>query len=160
MSSKLVEQCSQLISDKRLTIAFAESATAGRLSAEFSLVPNCGQILKGGIVCYDACIKQDILGVPESLVKKYTPESAEVTAEMAKRLGNFIKADVYVAVTGLTMPGGSENKEKPVGTMFIHALIKGRQVPVREVFNGSPEEIVMQTVDRAARLLISELNYA
>jgi len=157
MPSQLIHQCSKLLFDKKLTIAFAESATAGRLSAEFALIPNCGQILKGGIVCYDACIKQDILGVPESLVKKYTPESAQVTAEMAKRLRNFIKADIYIAVTGLTMPGGSETKEKPVGTMFIHAIINGNSVPIREVFKGTPEEVVMQTVDRAASLLINEL---
>jgi nicotinamide-nucleotide amidase len=158
MSSQLIAQCSKLLFDKKLTIAFAESATAGRLSAEFALIPDCGQILKGGIVCYDACIKQDILGVPESLVKKFTPESAEVTAEMARLLQNFIKADIYIAITGLTMPGGSETKEKPVGTMFIHALINGNPVPVREVFSGSPEEIVMQTVDRSAKLIIDELN--
>lgn len=157
MPSKLIHQCSKLLFDKKLTIAFAESATAGRLSAEFALVPDCGEILKGGLVCYDACIKQDILGVPESLVKKYTPESAQVTAEMAKRLRDFIKADIYIAVTGLTMPGGSETKEKPVGTMFIHAIINGNPVPVREVFKGTPEEVVMQTVDRTASLLINEL---
>lgn len=158
MPSQLIQECSKLLSDKKLTIAFAESATAGRLSAEFALIPDCGQILKGGIVCYDACVKQDILGVPESLVKKHTPESAEVTAEMARRLRNFIKADIYIAITGLTMPGGSETKEKPVGTMFIHALIRGNSVPVREVFKGTPEEIVMQTVDRAGTLLINELS--
>ena len=157
MPSKLLEKCSQLIKAKQMTIAFAESATAGRLSAELALIPDCGEILKGGIVCYDACIKQDILGVPESLVKKYTPESAEVTGEMAKRLKNFIKADIYVAITGLTMPGGSEGPDKPVGTMFIHALIKDRSIPVKKIFKGSPEEIVLQTVDSVAELLLDAL---
>jgi nicotinamide-nucleotide amidase len=42
--------------------------------------------LKSGIVCYDACIKQDVLGLPAELVEKYTPESAEVTKELAIRL--------------------------------------------------------------------------
>lgn len=140
-----------------MTIAFAESATAGRLSAELSLIPDCGKVLKGGIVCYDACIKQDVLGVPESLIEKYTPESAEVTKEMALRLRKFIKADICVAVTGLTMPGGSEGPGKPVGTMFIHALIKEGSHAVREVFTGTPEEIVLQTADRVARLLIDTL---
>ena len=85
MPSELLIKCSHLLKEKKLAITFAESATAGRLSAEFALIPDCGEILKGGIVCYDACIKQDILGVPENLVKKYTPESAEVTEEMARR---------------------------------------------------------------------------
>jgi nicotinamide-nucleotide amidase len=157
MPSESLIRCSHLLKEKKLTIAFAESATAGRLSAELALIPDCGDVLKGGLVCYDACLKQDILGVPEELVKQYTPESAEVTEEMARRLRHLIKADIYIAVTGLTMPGGSEGPGKPVGTMFIHALIKDRSVPVREVFKGSPEEIVVQTVDRFAQLLIDEL---
>lgn len=157
MPSKVLIKCSHLLKEKKLTISFAESATAGRLSAEFALIPDCGEILKGGIVCYDACIKQDILGVPESLVKKYTPESAEVTEEMARRLGDIIKADIYVAITGLTMTGGSENPAKPVGTMFIHVIINQKPVAVKEIFEGSPEEIVLQTVDHVAQLLIDEL---
>jgi nicotinamide-nucleotide amidase len=158
MPSELLEKCSRLMVEQQLTIAFAESATAGRLSAEFALIPDCGKILKGGIVCYDACIKQDILGVPESLVEKYTPESAEVTEEMAKRLSAVIKADIYIAITGLIMPGGSEGPGKPVGTMFIHAIIKGRSIAVREVYHGSPEGIVLQTVDKVAKLLLEALS--
>lgn len=156
MPSELLIRCSHLLKEKKLTIAFAESATAGRLSAEFALIPDCGEILKGGIVCYDACIKQDILGVPEDLVEKYTPESAEVTEDMARRLGNVIKANIYVAITGLIMPGGSESSDKPVGTMFIHAIIDQKPVAVKEKFEGSPEEIVLQTVDRVAQMLIDE----
>jgi nicotinamide-nucleotide amidase len=158
MPSELLIRCSHLLKEKKLNITFAESATAGRLSAEFALIPDCGEILKGGIVCYDACIKQDILGVPDSLVKKYTPESSEVTEEMARRLGNIIKADIYIAITGLIMPGGSESPQKPVGTMFIHAIINQRPVAAKEIFKGSPEEIVLQTVDRVAQLLIDELH--
>jgi nicotinamide-nucleotide amidase len=158
MPSELLTKCSHLLKEKKLTIAFAESATAGRLSAEFALIPDCGEILKGGIVCYDACIKQDILGVPEDLVEKYTPESAEVTEDMARRLGNVIKANIYVAITGLIMPGGSESPGKPVGTMFIHAIINQKPFAVKEIFKGSPEEIVLQTVDGVAQLLIDSVN--
>jgi nicotinamide-nucleotide amidase len=158
MPSEILTRCTHLLKEKKLTIAFAESATAGRLSAEMALIPDCGEVLKGGLVCYDACIKEDILGVPEELVKKYTPESAEVTEEMARRLQLFIKANIYVAVTGLIMPGGSEEPGKPVGCMFVHALINERSVPLKEIFKGSPEEVVLQTVDRIAKLLIDELS--
>ena len=56
------------------------------------------------------------------------------------------------------MPGGSETTEKPVGTMFIHTIIKGKSMPLREVFKGSAEEVVLQTIDRIAQLLIDELS--
>ncbi len=158
MPSDILVKCSQILITHELTIATAESATAGRLAAEFSLIPDCGKTLKGGIVSYDACIKEDILGVSDELVKKYTPESAKVTEDMANKLQKLIKADIYVAITGLTMPGGSETPEKPVGTMFIHAIIKGKSIPVREVYEGSPEEVVLQTIDRVAQVIIDELS--
>lgn len=160
MSNELVIQSSRIIAEKKLTIAFAESATAGKLSYEYSLTPHSGEILKGSIVCYDAGVKENTLGIPHEIIKEYTPESAEVTRELARRVYKVIpSADIYVAVTGLTTPGGSETAEKPVGTMFIHALIKEQDYAVREVFSGPPEEIVTATVERVAMLLIKSLNY-
>ncbi len=157
MPSQLVKDCSRLLCELKLTIAFAESATAGRLASEFSLTPESGKILQGGVVCYDACIKEDVLKISADFIKKYTPESAEVTREMAVRLKKLIKADIYVANTGLTTPGGSETPEKPVGTMFLHMLYRDSSIAVREVFEGTPELIVLQTADLLARTLMEEL---
>jgi nicotinamide-nucleotide amidase len=158
MPSQLVKDCSRLLRERELTIAFAESATAGRLASEFSLTPDSGKILQGGVVCYDAFIKEDILKIPADFIKKYSPESAEVTHEMARRLRGLIKSDIYVANTGLTTPGGSETPEKPVGTMFVHVLYKDNSVSVRKVFEGPPEIIVLQTADLVASTLIQELS--
>lgn len=158
MPIETVVKSSKLIAEKGLSIAFAESATAGSLSYQFSLTEDSGKILKGGLVCYDASIKEDILGISPEFIEKYTPESAEVTRELARRLYKVVpSADIFVGVTGLTTPGGSETPEKPVGTMFIHAVINDQDFAVREVFTGNAEEIVAATVDRVGRLLIETL---
>jgi len=149
--------CSELMAEKGLTIAFAESATAGWLCSEFALTEQSGQILIGGITCYDASLKVSLLKIPQSLIDTFTPESMEVTREMAYRLARLIKADIYVTVTGLTTPGGSETKEKPVGTMFVFALLKDREASFRKVFQGSCEDIIHQTITATAELLIGEL---
>jgi len=140
-----------------LTIAFAESATAGWLCSEFALTEESGKVLKGGIACYDADLKVDLLKVPQDLIDRFTPESMEVTREMAYRLRALIPSDIQVTVTGLTTPGGSETPEKPVGTMFVFALINGREASFRKVFSGSCEQVIHQTVEAAAELLIQEL---
>ena len=158
MPSKQLIKLHKLLKQQKLTISFAESATAGRMAAELSLIPESGDVLKGGIVCYDADVKEELLGVPKVLLEKFTPESVEVTRELAERLGTIIKADIQVAITGLPMPGGSETEIKPVGTMFIDALIKDRHISSREIFKGTAEEIVLQTIDHAAELLFKELN--
>lgn len=157
MASEKIAECSKLIADKEFKIAFAESATAGRLASEFSLVPDSGKILLGGIVCYDACVKEDLFGIAKEIIEKYTAESAEITKALAENLHKHFDCDIAVAVTGLTSPGGSETPEKPVGTMFIHILLPGnRYCAHREVFDGTAEEVIKSTIDKTG-ILLTEL---
>jgi len=157
MAERKISDCSKLMAEKGLTVAFAESATAGWLCSEFALTEHSGKVLKGGIVCYDADLKVSLLGVPKELFKQYTPESMEVTKELAERLGSKIPSDIQVGVTGLTTPGGSETKEKPVGTMFVYALVKGKSFSFRKVFDGNCEDIIHKTVDATAELLMQAI---
>jgi len=153
MEQKIAD-CAKLLAEQKLTIAFVESATAGWLCSEFALTEQSGQVLKGGITCYDASLKESLLGVPHELIACYTPESQDVTDELARRLGRLIPAEVYVAVTGLTTPGGSETPKKPVGTMFVSVLIKDRLHSNRYNFNGGCEAIIKQTIAAAAELIM------
>lgn len=147
------------LKDKNLTIAFAESATAGRLCADLSLVENAGNFLKGGIICYDACIKESLLNVNHEIIKRYTPESMEVTKAIAIGLSKLIPADIHIGVTGLTCPGGSETKDKPVGTMFIYACKNGKHVfSERILFEGDELKIVSLSIKHCLKLLDSYLD--
>lgn len=153
-----IADCARVLAEHKLTIAFVESATAGWLCSEFALTDESGQILKGGITCYDATLKESLLGVPHEIIEQFTPESKQVTDELAQRLGKLMPAEIYVAVTGLTTPGGSETPEKPVGTMFVSAVIKGRLVSKHYVFDGACEEIIKKTIISAAELLIQQVS--
>lgn len=124
---------------------------------EFALTPKSGDILLGGISCYQVFIKENILRVPHKLIEEFTPESAEVTKSLAEHSAKLFKSDITVAVTGLTTPGGSETHEKPVGTMFIYIIVPRAFITHVEVFTGGPEEIVMKTIDKAAFLILQEL---
>lgn len=153
-----IENASRLLISKNLTIAFAESATAGRAAAEFSLACHAGKFLKGGLVCYDASLKTDILNVPAEILEKYTPESMEVTRAIAEGLTRLIQADIHIGITGLPCPGGSESPEKPVGTMFVFALLHGSKwFETREVFNGTHLEIIEQTLHHLAKKLVQSM---
>jgi nicotinamide-nucleotide amidase len=158
MNNQNILNCSKLLINKKLTIAFAESATAGRMSSEFSMVKNAGKFLKGGLVCYDASLKEELLNVPKKLIDKCTPESAEVTKAITEGLTQLIEADIHVGVTGLPAAGGSETEEKPVGTMFIYALLNKQTLfSERIIFEGNEEEIILNTIYRTAELLTSHL---
>lgn len=158
MPSADVKKCSKLLADKGVKIAFVESATAGRLCSEFSLCSESGKILMGGLVCYDAQLKKDILNIPAEIIKLHTPESAEVTRLLATNAKPFLQADIVVATTGLLNEGGSETKEKPVGTMFIHIYSATCSISRRLVFEGSPEERITQTIDSVAQMLVERID--
>lgn len=159
MTEISILNCCALLAEKKLKIAFTESATAGALSVAFAFTPYSGDILLGSIVCYDADEKCEILKVPKDLIDTYTPESAEVTAEMAKNAKKlFSKADIVVAVTGLTKAGGSETKEKPVGTMFINFIFPDTHLQIQEVFYGNSHQIVHQTIKKIADIIMSHLS--
>ena len=157
MASQPVIACSKALVEKQWSITFVESASAGKMSYEFSTVPDSGKILIGGMVCYNACMKEDALDIPHGLIEIFTAESAEVTKAMANNFCKFTEADVCVALTGLTTPGGSETSEKPVGTIFIHIILPEKQIPLRFQFNGSPEEILDQAIDKAASVIVNEI---
>ncbi|CAD0008491.1 CinA family protein [Flavobacterium chungangense] len=157
MPSEIVIKCSKAIVEKGWNIAFAESASAGRMSAEFSMTEDSGKILRGGIVCYEVFVKEQLLNVPHSFIEKHTPESAEVTQILAQQASKIFNSKITVAITGLTTPGGSETIEKPVGTIFIYIITPDKKTNHQEVFNGSPEEIILQAIDKTAELIIESL---
>ncbi|MFL5741573.1 MAG: CinA family protein [Flavisolibacter sp.] len=66
----------------------------------------------------------------------------------------LISADIHIAITGLTTPGGSETPEKPVGTMFIHMIFQNRSFKEQKLFRGDAEKIVLQTVETVAEMIL------
>jgi nicotinamide-nucleotide amidase len=155
-SKSVIAVCHALLAQE-LTIAFAESASTGRLIYDFTSVPECGQVVKGSIVCYDRSVKENLLNIPAEVIDQYTAESPEVTQLLAESVKRLIPADVIVAVTGLASEGGSESPEKPVGTMFVHGYVKDKAWKTRLQFEGTPDEIVAQTIDAVGTILLEEL---
>lgn len=157
MPSEFVMKCSKILAAREWNVAFAESVTAGRMSAEFSMTKESGKILRGGIICYEVFVKEQILNIPHALIEKYTPESAEVTKKLAEQTSKLLNAKITVGITGLTTSGGSETPEKPVGTIFFCVITPTETINHSKVFKGNPEEIVLQAIDEAAKLIIDSI---
>ncbi|WP_336009337.1 CinA family protein [Acinetobacter calcoaceticus] len=134
----MFNSCYKLLAQEKIKIAFFESASAGYLAYRFSLSPYSGDILIGSLVSYDLRVKENTLHIPSELVEKYTAESMPVTVEMIKKGKELLHADLYVACTGLLKKGGSETKEKPVGTFFYSIYYKNQFYNFRRVFRGLP----------------------
>jgi nicotinamide-nucleotide amidase len=127
--------------EKKLTLALAESITSGMVAHQLATGFGTSDVFKGSIVCYTPEVKKDLLKIPERTIEKYTCESMEVTERLALNLKDLIAADIHAALTGLASPGGSETKKKPVGTVFICFLFRGKIFKQRFLFRGTPVEI-------------------
>lgn len=144
MNQDELNQLIAALNEKQLTIGFAESVTAGLVCCEFSKGLNVSNTLKGSVVTYVEEVKEKILGVKKQTLDQYTAESMEVTHEMAVGLKQLYDLDIAAAITGLANPGGSETKEKPVGTIFICILTSEKAHQFKSVFSGSRDEILSQ----------------
>jgi PncC family amidohydrolase len=126
----------------KLTLAFAESCTAGLLASEFVKAQGSSEVLLGSVVTYHPVAKQRLLGVKKETLTMYTAESQQVTNEMVLGLHKHLPtADVCVAVTGLCAGGASESEEKPIGTMYFTILHQGRAQELRQEFEGNCDKV-------------------
>ena len=114
-----------LLRERRLTLAAAESCTGGLLLERLTDVPGSSDYVAGGIVAYTNGLKTTLLGVDPELLERHGAVSEPVAAAMAEGVRERSGADVAVAITGIAGPGGG-SPEKPVGTVVIAVLVPGR----------------------------------
>ena len=101
-----------------LTVATAESCTGGLIAGAITAVPGSSECFYGGIVSYDNSVKQNVLGVPGSVLKTVGAVSEACARAMAEGSRRLIGTDLAVSVTGIAGPDGG-SAEKPVGTVFV-----------------------------------------
>lgn len=152
--------CAEQLAEKQLTVAFIESATAGYLAHRFSLSPFSGDILLGGIVCYDGNIKTKTLGIDQALIDEFTAESMPVTEALAKNATALFDADIIVACTGLLTKGGSETPEKPVGTFFYSIYYQHQCHNFQSLCRGHPKKKLKSINSRIAKSMIEVIDSA
>lgn len=100
-----------------LTVATAESLTAGWIAGAIADVPGASAVLRGGIVSYHNQVKRDLLGVDDALLRDRGSVDAEVARQMAVGARRACAADLAVSSTGVAGPDAHDGQ--PVGTVFI-----------------------------------------
>lgn len=117
------------LSEKKLTIAVAESCTGGLIANRLTDVSGSSAYFERGVVTYSNQAKIDLLGVPSDIIETHGAVSEETARKMAEGVRKMAGTDIGLSSTGIAGPGGG-TKEKPVGTVFI-ALADGRQTICR-----------------------------
>ena len=152
----LLNNLQQLCIEKGVSIAVAESCTAGLIASKLTTLPGSSSYFNGGVVAYQNEIKTKILGVSQSIIDEKTEVSVEVVNQMAKSVLEKFDANFAIATTGYAGPAGGTNKN-PIGTVFIAIASVVGVVVNRFVFLGDRQSVVNQASEIALDLLYTEI---
>jgi nicotinamide-nucleotide amidase len=114
----LEEVVGRLLSEKKQTIAVAESCTGGLIGARITNVSGSSKYFERSVVTYSNEAKTQLLNVPSETIKRHGAVSEQVALLMAEGVRKLARTDYGLSVTGVAGPTGG-TPQKPVGLVFI-----------------------------------------
>ena len=152
----LEEVVARLLTEKKCTLAIAESCTGGRVAQRITSLPGASAYFKGSMVSYATETKIEVLKVSKELIDTHSVVSAEVAKAMAENVKKLLKTDFAIATTGNAGPSKGDS-DADIGTVFI-AIATPSGVYAKEFKMGNHRErIVQKTVNKAFELLQKEI---
>lgn len=150
-TGKLAKLLVMLLTERRQTVAVAESLTGGLLAASLVEIPGASVVFRGAIVAYATDLKSALLDVPVSLLERYGPVHADVAGAMADGVRRRLGATFGMATTGVAGPDPADGQ--PVGT--VHIAASGPLGAARRGFSfaGDRRSIRHQAVFTSLKLL-------
>ena len=145
-----------LLREKGLTFASAESCTGGNIAHVITLIPGSSEVFKGTAVTYATPMKTKVLGVPVETIEKHTVVSQPVVEGMAAGVRDLMEADFGVATTGVAGPGGGTD-QSPVGTVWIGVASKLGVVSKRFNFGKDRENVINRATIAAYEMLRQQI---
>ncbi len=142
----------RLMTERRQTLALAESCTGGYIANRITNVPGASAVLLAGLVAYSNEAKQKFLGVRSGTLAKHGAVSDPVVREMAEGARRQTDANYALAVTGIAGPGGG-TPDKPVGTVFIALATRRRMIVLNPINHYDRETFKYVTSQQALELL-------
>ncbi|MCL7451850.1 MAG: CinA family protein [Anaerolineae bacterium] len=150
------EELGDLLGEKGLTLAVAESCTGGLLGHRITNVPGSSAYFLGGFVVYSVEAKEQVLGVRHETLMTHGAVSEETALQMARGARERFGADLAVSVTGIAGPTGG-TPQKPVGLVYIALVAPDDERCRRSVWQGDRLHNKEQSVDAALNLVLSYL---
>lgn len=151
------QQIFEMLGERQdIMIGTAESITAGAVAARLAKPAGASAYLQGGIVSYAYEVKENILGVPRSVLDNPGAVSDECARRMAVGANEALGSTVAVSTTGIAGPSGSTSRKK-VGLVYIAIAGPDGTYCAEHVFPGDREAITRASTEYAVEMLASYL---
>jgi PncC family amidohydrolase len=158
-AQKAAEALIHKLKDRSLTLALAESCTAGIVSALLADIPGASAVLWGSFVTYTKEAKISMLGIDEKIPETFGLVSKETACAMAQGALRKSGAGIAAAVTGLAGPDGDGSNVK-VGTVWTAAALNGEITAKEYHFTGTRNEVRISAAIATLELLQTILSYS
>jgi len=150
-----------LLKEKGVTLATAESCTGGLVAYRITQVPGSSEYFMRGLVVYSNQAKEELLGIPHSILERFGAVSKETAELMATEVRQRSGTSLGLAITGIAGPTGG-TPTKPVGRVYI-ALAAEDTLEVKEYdFFGDRHQVRLMAsqvaLDRLRRYLLGVTN--
>ena len=146
----------ELLSERELTVASAESCTGGNISHKITQIPGSSAYFLGSVVSYSNDVKASVLGVSRNNLGRHGAVSREVVEDMAKGVSKLMHSDCALATSGIAGPDGG-TKFKPVGTVWMAAKIGDQTVSELIHFKGTRDQVIESATNHVMIMLIKLL---
>ena len=157
MEDKTVaEVMGELLHERELTVATAESCTGGNIAHRITQVPGSSAYFLGSVVSYANDVKARVLGVSRSDIANYGAVSKEVVEQMARGVADLMRSDCAIATSGITGPDGG-TPLKPVGTVWIAVKYGDSIVSECLHFRGDRDSVIESATNHGMVMLINLL---
>ncbi|MGP4107055.1 competence/damage-inducible protein A [Virgibacillus sp. L01] len=147
------ENVFNLLKAQNKYIGAAESLTGGMFTDKLIAVESASEVCRGGLVCYDTNVKENVLHVLPETIRQHGTVSEECALEMSRNICALLESDIGISFTGVAGPDSVEGH--PAGTVFI-AIDNGSKERTAKKFTFQGDR---QTIRKKATLKGFELLY-
>ena len=155
-TDSLAEAVGELLRQRQLTLAVAESCTGGLLACHVTNIPGSSEYFEGGVVAYSYQAKELTLDVPRSTLRQHGAVSPQTAIAMAQGVRHLLQTDLALSTTGIAGPTGAA-PGKPVGLAYVALSSADREETRRYVWAGDRWENRELSARAALQLLHQHL---
>lgn len=155
----LAQEIARLLSERRQTVAVAESSSGGLISAALLSVPGASAYFLGGGVLYTLVSRARLAGIPQDQLAGYRGPSAEGVSALADTLRERLEATWGLGESGVAGP--TPGRYRPnAGYTVIAVVGPVRRAEVVETGLSDREANMVEFTTRALRLFLEALRSA